>query len=182
MHSEEYQPQIVAHIERLLQIKELRSARIVLILENNCGGILLGGIMNRLMAHFPGRLIHMRSDPRKIGLVTTNKVKAEMATHLTERFMKHELSLYENFVTEFVDRANPKESIPILLEQVQTQLLQYSAFKKEGDDPFKPTKVKYSGKLSKGVRDDLAVTLQLCLYWRNHFWNDYQTFGASYHL
>ena len=60
----------------------------------------------------------------------------------------------------------------VLLDNMRDQLLRYRETRKVvSDDPYDQGKRAWSGKVG-GLPDDLAVALQLVIYWRERFWED----------
>jgi hypothetical protein len=91
---------IVKHIELLLRVPELVNAYVVVIIEGNHGGVMLGGLMNKIDARFPGRIIFMHDKPNRIGVWTSHESKREMMTTLQRLFHQDSIQFADCFVTQ----------------------------------------------------------------------------------
>ena len=174
----DHEARIVRHIANVIKMPELRAAIVVVILENNCAGNLLGGLLNRIRDAFPQRVVVMSSKQNKPGVVTTNAVKESMAYKLREVLNSHQLAFAENWVTEFRlnDKATDEQSRAALRDECREQLLQYARWVREDDNVHVKTRVTFSGKVYKGARDDLAVALQLWWFWMEHFFSNFEQY------
>ena len=153
---------------------ELRLAKIVLIIENNYGKNILATLLIAIQAHFKGRVCEVRSHPHELGVTSTPKTKREQVEILRKHLARDCVFIAKEFVTEYIATDAVEKSEADILSQFEAQLLQYSEFRKVRDDVFGTEKVVYSGKASKGVRDDIAMAAQLCFLGRRMFDDDVQ--------
>jgi hypothetical protein len=91
---------IVRHCELLLRIPELVNALLVVIIEGNHGGVMLGGLMNKIEERFPGRVIFMNNKPPMIGVEHDHETKREMMQALQLAFHQENVQIADCFVTQ----------------------------------------------------------------------------------
>jgi hypothetical protein len=153
---------ILLHIRRIVTL--LPQAIIVVAIEN------LTGREHETQAYaimkaFPGRIVIMREKLQKTGVNTTHQVKAVMMQLTRASMVAGEIALFDNLITT---HAKPDE----MLGEFKQQLLRYREVKQPSETPFGRGKIAWTGKTGVGVRDDLAVCLQLAIYWRSVFLAD----------
>ena len=97
-----------------------------------------------------------RNGAHKAGVWTDGKNKEQMVHLLNQSLAEHSLVFARTIIG-----AEPERDRVALIKQMEM-------YRKDVKEPFDlvrgKTRVSYSGK-SPGVKDDLAMTLQICLYW-----------------
>jgi hypothetical protein len=171
----EFDPELIEHrfvqtLTRLLEIPHFNHAMIILAIENMTG--LEHTRIGRVFTNaFPNRVVVMQEKELKTGVNTTHAVKKNMMELTRGCFNKNHVRMSADFVTGHAKRAD-------LFKEWRGQLSRYREFKEAPKNAFGSGKQAWSGKIN-GAPDDLAVTLQLAIYWRERFWND--PFYVQYH-
>lgn len=158
-----YEECVLEHFRRLFAIPQMQQAIAIVAFESNSGHHY--ALSKQIQHAFPSRIVLMGDkDLRKGGVTTTNKTKQAMMEVTQAALLKKDMHVAKEFVTT---HAKPGA----LMEQFRAQMLRYREHRKPSDTPFGKDQVAWSGK-SGNMKDDLAVTLQLALYWRERFWGD----------
>ena len=166
-----YEKLILNHIRLLLEIPELGSAYVVIILENNYGGVALAHLLESIQLAFPGRVVIMSEKEEKQGVWTSAEAKREMMGQLQIAFDMNQVQIADCFVTQ---HAKPAE----LVKDFMDQCLNYKEVREEYKGPLQDKlKIRFTGKTSDGMRDDLCMALQLAWWWRSQFVSDRQRYG-----
>ena len=112
-------------------------------------------------------VLHESGPAGKDGLLTTAARKLEMAALLQTSLLDASLALDAQLFT------NSSDGVASLLQMLQTQLLQYRAFKGEDGtnvSAFAPKKIGFSGKCGANgkivatMQDDMCIALQICMF------------------
>lgn len=160
----DWTPYLIEHLRQIRTNESTKTRPIVFMIESNLGQmadmilaeIVRAGILN----------IHCYSpDEVRAGVRTTHPIKENMYVKTIELLNRDRI----DFVHPFISIHQPKEKVKA---ELKAQMLQYSRIRKAGTDPAQPPSVSYTGKLSKTTCDDLCVSLQLGIYWRDRFWLD----------
>ena len=163
-------PRLEGHVKLLRQRKELENALLVAIPENNLG-LEAGWIRDTIFKADGGRNhICMVENEWRAGLQTTHSSKRSMMILTRERLEQNFLQLEKNIVTT----GDPDE----VLAETKTQLHGYTEVRKPGKEPHDPVRISYTGKVG-GKKDDIASSLQFCLFGANIFLTSPQY--AQYH-
>jgi hypothetical protein len=148
-------PRVLEHIHMCLKLYSMRNAKLIVFIEGNMQGE-AQFLMNLIMSHFPYASFPSTYNPNdKVGLITNNRVKHDMAQGFSQALMSERVSIAEPFIT-----TDPHPQA--LLTKIRTQLMKYSRYAKEGKDPLQSTRYTYTGKnLSMKEKDDGAIVWQM---------------------
>ena len=104
--------------------------------------------------------VNFRLDEKagRYGILTTQPVKHAMCQLTDVMLRESRVHLMQPFVS--LDEAHHRK-------QLRDQLTIYSFQFKQGVDTFQKDRMALSGKVG-GMRDDIAITLQLALYWTDY--------------
>lgn len=163
-------PNFVQHIKKLRALPGAANATVHIIFENN------SNIDADWLDDYARRSgigdVNWIGDPLlKRGVQTTHPVKREMAI-LTREMMKTNLFMFADqtqlFTTMDKDELGNPTNALAQKAKMHDQLKRYAEKRTPSADPTKPVKVEFTGKMN-GQPDDLAVCVQLLMYWSNKF-------------
>ena len=164
-----YQERIVAHVRQLCE--RFPIARIIVAIEN-LTGLEHAHVSKLLLETFPQRVVCMQEKDLKLGVGTTHKVKEDMQIILNRFFVAGDVCLAEPFITTHEDRAT-------MFTEWCSELCRYKEIRELPANEFGKTRIGWSGKEG-GQRDDMAVALQLAVYWREIFWQETASYSQFY--
>lgn len=157
----DYEDRIIQHFRQLFS--KFKDATAIVAFESNSGHHT--ALSRRLLSTFVNRIVLLTDkELRKGGVTTTHKIKQHMMEMTQTAIIHDEVCVSAEFITSHAEPAK-------MLEEFRAQMLRYRAHKKPASTPFGQDKVAWSGK-DGGRKDDLAVTLQLAIYWRSVFWTE----------
>lgn len=161
---------LIKHLDTIREMDDFKHSTIVFIPESNYAfegthlarTIRLAGIKD---------ICVMKEDDNRPGFRTDHKNKKEMALSLNVKLREKGIYIYQYFICVAEDVSTEK-----MLEEIESELLNYSRI-------FKPSKVKYkgpteiySGKQDYGF-DDLVIALQLNLIMKNRFYEKKEVYA-----
>lgn len=173
---DDYLGAVIAHAQRLRMHRCTHGATLVVIAENNLG-MEAGWLKREMDRHGIRRVVYMQDKDLKTGVHTDHHVKQQMMVLMRELLMRPSLLFSSQFVclgklagsaakdSPPGDPANVQRVKNMLAEQLRA----YSEIKIPAHRPEDPVRVKWTGKTSHGMHDDLCVAAQLLLYWKNVF-------------
>jgi hypothetical protein len=158
----DYMPQVKAHMRDLK--KRFPSTQFYAAIENNHAQD-SGWISDVLIDENYKNVIFAYEKELKVGIKTTGPIKLSMMLLLDKHINEGKINICQDFTTS---AENPED----VLNELRDQLCRYSKIKSKPKEPSDTIKVKFSGKIQKGYCDDLAVVLQMAVYWIPVFDND----------
>lgn len=168
----EYEPVLYDHIMAFRNHQYTKTARIVIMVENNLGfeSYHIERFVNRTKAR--NYCCFLMDKDQKVGLRTTNPIKESM-WHKFKTFLEEDaVYIWEDLVT-VNQHYNSKE----MLKQLREELNNYKVMIELPKTVFQETKRTFTGKLG-GAIDDLSVTCQLNALWHSEF---YEPKYSDYH-
>lgn len=169
----DYRDNVVDHIRRLRRLPGCRNATVNIIFENNAT-MEADWISEHIITNGEQNINWVSDKNLKRGVPTSPQTKRDMAILTRETMLKGMLCFADRdqlFTTMIKDdNGNPTNAID-QLKKLQDQLGRYAEIFTVGADPTQPVSSKFSGKMN-GEKDDMAVCLQLGLYW---IWATYTT-------
>jgi len=174
----DYLSAVRAHIIKLRSFRQTANATIAVAIECDTGheaahieDMLIGG-PNPIQ-----KIFFIKSPELKRGVHTNHAVKRSMAMKLKHNLQTDHMRIFEDFtcISNTTKDGKPNDvlgKVCIFLgsiegsdaPQLKTQLHAYSEVKTAPTDPTGVVKVQFTGKKG-GMRDDLAIALQLACYW-----------------
>lgn len=166
---EDYMGKIVGTIKRLQARKSMQHAKFIIIHENN--GSTSAGWIRRALTRYEEygirNVICMDENELKDGVKTTHLIKRDMMERLHDLLHRHCIILDSRIVSS--SEADPNGGVEAKLEEFKRQLLTFQEVKIIPEDVLAPVKVGWTGKLSAGMKDDMAMALMLLVYWKKVF-------------
>ena len=128
----------------------------------------------RALAYLPNVSFYIDAQHDQVGMITSNPIKHAMARLVVVMLSERRIGIRhaaappsEGLAAQAAQRADPaivSRDAPAALLKLREQLEVYSYQFKAGVDTFQQDRVAISGKVG-GMRDDLAICLQLACYW-----------------
>lgn len=137
----------------------------VFIIENNLG-FEAKHIHHHLKQHLRGKIVYM-SEKDHVGFHTDHKLKELMFAKFNE-WLARDAIRFDDQLTA----VNPAKPCDKVMKDLEEQLHSYSVITELPKTPFGKIRTTYSGKVSSGAKDDVLVTIQLCLCWFERFYKD----------
>jgi hypothetical protein len=107
------------------------------------------------LGHLPGVRFHEDDKAGRVGVLTTESVKYAAMEMFNVMLRERRVSVCKHFHSR-----QPKENLVKLKEQLEVYSFQY----KEAANTFQKSRTALSGKVG-GMKDDIAICLQLGCYW-----------------
>jgi hypothetical protein len=155
-------PRMIEHCKKLRSYPEMADAQLVFILENNTGQE--AAHMEMELHKYLNNIIILSDKDLKTG-VRTQGNKKEMMLMTRHKLRQDSLLLLDD--KKIVCTAEKPNEV---IEEFKNQLLKYQEIKIPPTSPIGKTSIGYTGKISPGDKDDMAMALQLNIYWKNWFW------------
>jgi hypothetical protein len=169
---EDYESILVEHVRKIRSHPLALNAAFILDVESGTGTD--AGNIRRVLKEAFGQktVIAMSNQRRRPGSLTTEVTKAEGVRLVQEHLRKGELRMWDQLVTSHED---PKA---LIHGDFQTQLFNFRRVVTERKNGI--NSVRYTGKLTKTTKDDLAMTLMLLLLASQEFFRNIKLYG-EYH-
>ena len=110
----------------------------------------------RALGHLPGVTFYVDDHYDQVGILTTNPIKHGMAQLVVLMLSEHRIHIRKPCIVS-------RDASSMLLK-LREQLEVYSYQFKAAKDTFALDRIAISGKVG-GMRDDIAICLQLACYW-----------------
>jgi hypothetical protein len=164
------------HVCKLRALPGHAGSHIMIFVERNLG--FEAHHHKRALAYLPNVSFYLDTQHGQVGMITSNPIKHAMArlvvVMLSERRIgirhaavphpDHHMAALAVQAAQRADPAIVSRDAPAALLKLREQLEVYSYQFKAGVDTFQQDRVAISGKVG-GMRDDLAICLQLACYW-----------------
>ena len=165
--SHDYEPILIAHLTRIREMPMLTNATIVIDAESGTGYV-AGDVEVLIRRRFENVVFMSDFTNRKPGTLTTNPAKAEMVEMMNAALEFGDIRILRDMITS---HKQPKQ----MMSELQDQMLSYERVVCASSSIRTSNTVKFTGKASGKLRDDLCVTLQRCIRARHRF-----KFGKEY--
>ena len=142
------------HVVGLRKLPGFHTSHITVFVERNLG--FEAAHHKYALQHLPGVSFYVDEQYDQVGILTTNAIKHAMAELVVVMLSEQRIHVRKPHI---VSRDGPG-----LLLKLREQMEVYSYQFKAGQDTFQKDRVAISGKVG-GMRDDLAICLQLACYW-----------------
>lgn len=154
-----YTPALINHM-RILE-RRFPHSQLVVIVDGMLG--MDGGVIQReFNRHSVKNVIFVSTGTEKPGVIITDAVKRDYMITMNDAINSNQIAFTENLITSH-------KNLSKLKEEFLDQMCKYSQLKDIPDEPHKPISIHFTGKLVKGMCDDLCVTFQQLLYYKRYF-------------
>lgn len=109
----------------------------------------------RDLVGIPGVVFHEDLRAQRTGVLTTEAIKHAMCGAVNTMLREHRIHVAQDVISR-----DPKGNLRRLREQLEVYSYQF----KQAETPFNKDKMCLGGKIG-GMKDDVAICLQLATYW-----------------
>lgn len=161
---DDYTDQMIHHVRELQ--RRFPHSQLVAIVD----GMLAmdGGVIQReFRRNMVNDVIFVATGDGKPGVLILPETKRDFMITTNDVINRDEIAFHKEITTSSKD-------LPKLKEEFLDQMCKFSEIKKrpkEDDEEYKPVNVYFTGKLTKGMCDDLCVCFQMSLYYHRYFMN-----------
>lgn len=166
---DDYEDILIDHVQRIFNEPLMRNAKFILDVESGTG-LEAGHIRKLMINHFgASNVIALSNQKRRPGSLTTEVTKAEGVQLLRQFLRRDDLRFWKKCVSH---HPNIKE---LIHGEYQRQLLTFKKVVTERANGLNG--YRFTGKTTKGTKDDLAMVTMLALLAHNHFFSDLRRYA-----